>query len=512
MIKLIFTTSTSAAFEWQNGEAYYRSEEYTVSLNGKEAYCGNTNVFSLFGLTPDTEYTVSSDNVSLTFTTGSETAAMSARDFGAVGDGVTDDTAALQTAINCLPVGARLYIPDGVYLTAPLCLKSHMTLELAEGATLLGTPDRGSYPVIPGTVADLNGDYLHLGVWEGFSVPMYQALLFAEHAEDITIVGRGTLDGNGEAGGWWQEAVRRGHIKLPRLFFCNRCDSIRLHGTRFTSSPNWNIHPYFSSNVEIIDIAVTAPKNSPNTDGIDPEACDRVDIIGCRISVGDDCIAIKSGKYELARLFGRPASRHTVRNCLMEFGHGALTLGSEIGGGLKELTVNRCVFDRTDRGLRIKTRRGRGERSDIDGVTFENIKMTGVLTPIVINSFYFCDSDGKSDYVQTREALPVDERTPHLGSFIFRNMTCEGCEAAACYCEGLPERPIDSITFENIEFSFSEDARASVPAMCYGVGEMHRAGMIFKSVDELILRNVRVIGTVGEELTVEKVGKIAREA
>jgi polygalacturonase len=273
-------------------------------------------------------------------------------------------------------------------------------------------------------------------------------------------------------------------------------------------SPSWNVHPYFSDNIDVIDVAVEAPKNSPNTDAIDPEACDRVDIIGCRLSVGDDCIAIKSGKIELARIFKRPASRHTVRNCLMEFGHGALTLGSELGGGVRDLVVERCVFSKTDRGLRIKTRRGRGKHSIVDGVLFENIKMDGVLTPIVINSFYHCDPDGRDEYVQTREPLPIDDRTPYLGKFTFKSISCTDCEIAACYCEGLPERPIDSITLENVDFSFSEDARTDFPAMCDNVERYSCAGMIFRQVRSLTLKNVSLNGIRGERLITSAVGSI----
>ena len=513
MIKAIFTTSTSATFEWQNNLPYYKDGEYTVYLDGRAVLCTSTNVFSLFGLTPGREYTLTADGLAgeLKFKTNEESCAVSARDFGALGDGIADDTTALQTAINCLPKGGRLYIPEGVYLTAPLCLKSHITLELAEGATLLGTPDRSRYPIIPGTVSNLNGGELHLGTWEGESVPMHQSLIFAEHCEDITIIGRGTLNGNGELGGWWAPEIRRGPIKRPRICFFNRCDGIHLQGITVCNSPNWNIHPYFSNNVDIIDVKVRAPKDSPNTDAIDPEACDRVDIIGCRLSVGDDCIAIKSGKIDIARIFKRPASRHTVRNCLMEFGHGALTLGSELGGGVKDLTVNRCIFDRTDRGLRIKTRRGRGKYSVIDGVLFENIKMSGVLTPIVINSFYHCDADGKSDYVQSREPLPIDDRTPYLGSFAFRNISCEDCEIAACYCEGLPERPIESILIENMSFGFKSDAISATPAMCGHIEKCSRAGMILKNVRALTLKNVTLSGVIGERLITSNVGSITED-
>lgn len=514
MIKLLFTSSTSTCFEWQNENAYYMGENYKIYLNGEPVYEGNTNVFSLFHLTPGTTYELSSDkwDEKLIFTTKDESACVNVRDFGAKGDGVTDDTTACQSAINCLPKDGRLYFPKGTYLVAPLCLKSHMTLELEEGATILGSPNKSDYPVIPGKLADMQtGKEVHFGTWEGLAVEMHQALIFAEYAEDISIVGQGTINGNGEAGGWWIDVMNY-PIGRPRLLFFNRCDGVHVHGILAKDSASWQIHPYFSKNVDLLDLDIQAPKDSPNTDAIDPEACDVVNILGCRFSVGDDCIAIKSGKIDLGRTFKQPANRHTITNCLMEFGHGAVTLGSEMAGGVTNLTVNRCVFRKTERGLRIKTRRGRGKDAIIDGVLFENIEMEGVITPIVINMWYnCCDPDRHSEYVWSREKLPVDDRTPYLGKFTFRNMECRDCEAAACYCDGLPEQPIGEIVIENINFTYSENARPFKCASRDFLEDFCRAGMYFDNVENLVIRNVTVDGADGEELLAHNIGKLVRE-
>ena len=514
MLNLLFTSSCSAAFEWQNDHPYYTEGEYTVYLNGEQVHKGNTNVFSLFGLSPDTQYTVTSDRLDgeLVFSTGSEPCALSVRDFGAVGDGVTEDTVAIQTAINCMPRGARLVFEKGTYLTAPLCLKSHITLEFREGAVLLGSTDKTKYPKIPGELPDLNGEQtVHFGTWEGNAVMMHQALVFAEYAEDITIVGPGRVDGNAQNAGWWID-VKSYTVGRPRLLFVNRCDGVRVHGIHARNAASWQMHPYFSKNIDFIDMFISAPKDSPNTDAIDPEACDRVDIIGCRFSVGDDCIAIKSGKIDIGRAFKTPANRHTIRNCLMQFGHGAVTLGSEMAGGVTNLTVNRCVFIGTDRGLRIKTRRGRGKDAVIDGVLFENIRMEGVITPIVINMWYnCCDPDRNSEYVWSRKHLPVDERTPYLGEFTFRDMECLDCEAAACYCDGLPEMPIGSITLERIRFTFAENARPFKPAMREFMEEFLKVGMYFDNVKKLSVSEVSVEGVIGDELIANNIGEIVKK-
>ena len=512
MLKTLFISSGSACFEWKNELPYYAENEYTIYLNGNPVLKSNTNVFSLFGLKPDTEYKLKSSTGAgtITFRTEKDTCGVNVCDFGAKADGITDDTLAIQTAINCLPRGAKLYFPAGTYLTAPLCLKSHMVMELSEGATILGHTDTKRYPVIPGHTFDMvNGNEIEFGTWEGNSVKMHQALIFAEYAEDITIIGPGTVDGNAQNSIWWQNP--KAEIGRPRLLFFNRCDGIRVHGITAQNSAAWQFHPYYSKNIDLLDISIFAPKDSPNTDAIDPEACDIVNIIGCKFSVGDDCIAIKSSKIDMARKYRTPANRHTIRNCIMQFGHGAITLGSEMSGGVTNLTVNKCVFRKTDRGLRIKTRRGRGNTAIIDGVLFENIKMEGVVTPIAINMWYnCCDPDRESEYVWSREHLPVDDRTPYLGEFTFRNIDCTDCEAAACYCDGLPEQPIKSITFENIRFSFAKDARPAHPIMRSFLDQVCKLGMYFDNVETLTLSNVDIDGAEGENLIANHVQTIIK--
>ncbi len=512
MIKTLFISSGSACFEWENNLPYYAENEYTVYLNGEEVLTSNTNVFSIFGLKPDTEYTITTsvNEDVITFKTEKSACVINVRDFNASGDGITDDTVAIQTAINCMPKHAKLFFPKGTYLTSPLCLKSHITLELDKDAVLLGHTDTDKYPVIPGHTQDMiSGEDIEFGTWEGNSVVMRQGLIFAEYAEDITIIGPGTIDGNAQNSIWWDNP--KSPIARPRLLFFNRCENIRVHGIIAQNSASWQLHPYYSKNIDFLDISIFAPKDSPNTDAIDPEACDIVNIIGCKFSVGDDCIAIKSSKIDVAKKYKTPANRHTIRNCIMQFGHGAITLGSEMSGGVTNLTVNRCVFRQTDRGLRIKTRRGRGKYAVIDGVLFENIKMDGVITPIAINMWYnCCDPDRYSEYVWSRDALPVDDRTPYLGEFTFKNMECTGCEAAACYCDGLPERPIKSITFENINFSFAENARPANPIMKNFVEPACKMGMYLDNVETLIVKNVNVIGAEGDEIIANHVGRIIK--
>ena len=268
------------------------------------------------------------------------------------------------------------------------------------------------------------------------------------------------------------------------------------------------MHPYFSEDLKFIDLKLVNPKNSPNTDGCDPESCNHVEIIGVYFSVGDDCIAIKAGKIFMGRKYKKPSENFIIRNCSMNFGHGAVVLGSEMSGGIKNIAVSQCYFNQTDRGLRIKTRRGRGKDAVIDGITFENIQMNEVLTPLVVNMFYYCDPDGHSEYVYSKEKLPVDDRTPYLGKFLFKDITCENVNVAAGTFFGLPEQPIESISLENVSFSYAEHPVSGLPAMMDGLEKMSGKGLIFNYVNEVNLNNVIFENFNEQEVEITEVGKV----
>ena len=501
-VDLRYCGVSSACFELRNDTPYYAPTPFTASLAGGESRACESNVFSFYGLNPDTDYTLSLTgeglHETLRFRTKAESCALDVRAFGAVGDGAHDDTDAIRTAIGCLPAGGRLLFPAGRYLSRPQMLKSHITLEFCAGATLLGWPVREDYPIIPGAVSALDGQEVHLGGFEGNAVPMYQSLLTAQYAEDITILGPGCIDGNAGNTDFWTH-FKQFPTARPRLLFFNRCRDIVVHGIHACNAPSWQLHPYYSQNLAFYDLLISAPKDSPNTDALDPESCDRVEIIGCRFSVGDDCIAIKSGKIELGTKLNVPASRHTIRNCLMNFGHGAVVLGSEIGAGVRELSVSRCWFRGTDRGLRIKSRRGRGRNCRVDGVSFENIRMEGVLTPFAVNLWYnCCDPDRFSEYVWSREALPVDGRTPYFGRFRFAHIRCTDAQVAACYIDGLPEAPVEEVEFEDVSVSFAADAKPGIPIMENFAKPRCRLGLYFDNVRHIRIRNVKLEGVDGE--------------
>ena len=506
---ILYVSSVSACFELENSSPYYSETAYDVTVNGAPALMGErTNVFSLFDLEPGETYSVAVGGETIIFTTATETGCISVKDFGAAGDGVIDDTAAIQCAIDCCPTGGRVTVPAGTYFVRPLVLKSDMTLELKKGATLLADTCEEHYPILPGSVSDARtGEELHFSSWEGNPFPCRQSFISAHYAKNIAIVGQGVIDGNAINGNWWVDVKKR-TIGRPKLVWLNKCENVMFHGILGRNSACWNFHPFFSKGIHFYHTAVEAPKDSPNTDGTDPESCDDVRYIGMRFSVGDDAIAIKAGKMYMGMKYQTPATNHLVRNCLMEYAHGAMVLGSEMSGGVKDLTVSQCYFKHTDRGLRIKTRRGRGKYAVIDGVEFSNIKMDNVMAPLVMNMYYFCDPDGHEEIVWSKEPHPVDDGTPYLGSFLFRDMECTDCEWAAGYFYGLTEQPIGSVTIENVSFTFREDASEGMPAMMDYIDKECKRGLYFNCVKKVALKNVTMTGQEGDRLITINVDEV----
>jgi polygalacturonase len=513
MIKQIFTSAVSATFELDNNDIYYAKKAYDVYLDDVLILSQvKTNVFSVYDLLPKTKYVIKVNDMQFNFETEKASAIINVKDFNAKGDGENDDTLAIQTAFYACPKEGVVVIPEGKYLVSPLFLVNDITIYLKENAILLGETDRKKYPILPGSIKLINDKRLELSSWEGESKPTFASLITGLSINNVKFVGQGVIDEQAHLSDWWiDHKVMRGGAWRPKGVFLSQCSHISFQGLTIKNTPSWNLHPYFSQYINFIDLNIESPKDSPNTDGCNPEACSHVNVIGVKFSVGDDCIAIKSNKFDLGMKYKTPTSHMVVRNCLMQYGHGAVVLGSETSAGVKDLSVTQCYFKQTDRGLRIKTRRGRGKTSVIDGIVFKHIYMEDVLTPLVMNMYYFCDDDGKTEYVWSKNALPIDERTPYLGKFTFKDITCDGVHAAAGFFYGLPEQPIKSIVLDDVTFNFAENPIESIPAMMSFLEPMKSAGLQFNYVDHVKLNNVRFNGVVGKKVNLEHVKKYENE-
>lgn len=513
---ILFVSGRSATVQLKDGGLYQTTRPYVLTLNGEPWGMAETVVTSLYGLWPDTDYTLKvrdGDRVvaELTFRTEEESYTLDVRRFGAVGDGVHDDTAAIQAAINCCPKKGRVLIPAGEYHVLPLFIKSHIRIEIAKGAALRLETDRSKFPILPGITqsTDETKD-LNLGSWEGNPLDMFAAFISGYKAEDVVIYGQGVLDGRGDQSDWWKEWKKRRGAWRPRMFFINHCKQVTVQGLTFRNSPAWNLQPYFSKHLKFLNITVNAPADSPNTDGFDPESCKDILVAGAHFSLGDDCIAIKAGKLYMGSTYQTPTTDMEVAHCLMENGHGGVTVGSEMAGGVQHVRVHDCLMRNTDRGLRVKTRRGRGQDGVIDDIVFDHVLMEHVGTPVVVNSMYFCDPDGRSEYVQSREKQPVDERTPRIGTVTFRHVKATEVTCAG-YFLGLPEKPIEHVVMENVDITCAADPAPMQPAMACGVEACVRQGMVAVNVDAMTMKNVKVSGQDGVLLTCENVGQVSEE-
>ena len=354
-----------------------------------------------------------------------------ARTYGAKADGSTKDTKAIQAAIDdCAKAGGgTVKLSGGTFLSAPIVLKSNITLDIAKDTTLLGSPDHADYPA--------KTEFRAAGT---------QSLVSATDAEKIAIVGGGTIDGNGES--WWVQARATrnagvvGTVQFrPRLIVFDHCKHIRMEGVTVQNSPSWQIVPYYTDDVIIRDVRILAPARSPNTDAIDPFSSSNVIIDHVYADVGDDDVAIKSG---IANSPGpdAPSKNITITDCEFLHGHG-LSIGSEIAGGAQNIHAERIHFKGTDQGIRIKANRDRG--NDVSDISFKDITMEDVKTSILISAYYpkaMPEGDVKAE--------PLTRLTP-----FFHNITIENVKSInspwAGVIVGLPESPVKDIVLKNVD-------------------------------------------------------------
>lgn len=496
-MKILYISPVSVTLELENDSIYFSNNFFDVYINGKlKIKDCKTNAFSIYGLEPNKEYEVEALNEKISFKTKKVSEIKNTKFIE--NDGIRNVTKELQSLIDSCKNDSLLVFEKGTYLITSLKLKSNLTVYLKKDAKIIGDINKDNYEVIP-PFEIINDKRIERGVFEGTPRYMLLSIINITDAKNVSLIGEGTIDGRAELGPWWIDVKNLPYVR-PHLVFINNSENIVLDSLTIKNSPCWTIHPYFAKNISFFNLYIENPKDSPNTDGIDPQFVEDCKIIGVHFSVGDDCISIKSGKLDLARMHEEVSKNITIRNCWMQYGHGAIALGSEISRGLENLDCERCFFDHTDRGLRIKVRRGRGDICRIDNILFKNIKMDGVLTPITMNMFYFCDPDGKTNYVQTKEKLPIDDRTPYLGKFTFKNIEATNCEFAAGYFYGLPEQFIEEINIIDSTFSFNNNAKEGKPIMMCDAEVCSRKGFVAYYVNKLHLKNVILKGNIGEKI------------
>jgi polygalacturonase len=494
-VTTLLVTPRSATFEVRNAHAYRAPTPHQVWIAGQCVLETHRNVLTVWGLSPARLYEVrvltEGREFALSVYTEKETAYLDAREFGARGDGAHDDTSALQAMLSVCPVGGTASLPAGTWLSGPLFLPSGINLELRADARLLGHDRIEAWPVLPAKfVSREHGTTRVLGTWEGRAAPMHAALLNLIEARDVRVFGPGRIEGGARADTWWSRPKAPFGGWRPRTVYLAHAQDVALCGLSLRDSPSWTVHALECQDLRVLDVDIESPIDSPNTDGINPESCERVLIAGARISTGDDCIALKSG---MPGEDPRPPTRDVeIGNCLLEHGHGAIVLGSECAGGIVDVLARDCRMERTDRGLRIKTRRDRGPRARIDRVRLRDCVMTGVGTPIAINALY--DGGGVDPPPMAPLTGAAATRMPSIGLVQVERVVCDDTRHCAVYALGFPENPVEELRIDRLRVRFADDATPGAPDMAPGMPLMCRAGLHVMHVARQHLTEIDIDG------------------
>jgi polygalacturonase len=384
-------------------------------------------------------------------------------DYGADADGNTSSTVAFGQAIAACHEadGGRVVVPAGDYVSGPIHLLSNVYLHVSEGATIRFTTD--------------SDDYLPLVLVRdgGILCYNYSPLIYAIGQKNIGVTGKGTLDGQASYNNWWAwKSTNTGIVKLradaaagvpveerlmgdgyflrPNMIQLVDCRNVLLQDFTIRQSPRWTIQPVFCENV--IGRGLQIYGTGPNNDGFNPDSCDNVLIKDCHFNTGDDCIAVKSGYNEDGLRIKRPSRRIVVRRCTMDEGHGAVTIGSEMSGGVRYLFAEHCVFDGSDMdtGLRFKTTRGRG--GVVEYVYARDIEMGVIGREAIKFNMYYSGTGATGP-------------EPTFRHFMFENIQCNNSGRYGIYINGLDTNPVDDVVMKNVWIGQTPTATSIVGAV-----------------------------------------------
>jgi len=375
-------------------------------------------------------------------------------DFGAVGDGVTDDTCAIQAALDrcaqiaqCYGSMTRVRVPPGTYLSHGQSIRSNVTLQF-DGAAVDASAAYDTDASVPGEAKlQFSDDLTAYPSRNG--VPLIVGLINAASVTNVAITGNGVIDGAGAK--WWSlfdNTWSPAGID-PRPYLVNIVNSTNLtiSDVTFRNSPKFHLFFQNCTNIDVHGITIRAPGDSPNTDGVDPKSCLHVKISNCDISTGDDNVAISSNSRTG---YPRPTSNDTeVSNCKFGAGHG-VSIGSPTYGDVGGMNVHDCTFDGTDNGLRIKSNASSG--GVVDGITYTNISLENVKNVIVLDGYY---SDKSNIPALTGDAgivPPQVANEPNFRNIHFKNVTATNSGTAGII-RGRIESPFSNITLENVSIA-----------------------------------------------------------
>lgn len=464
-------------------------------------------------------------------------------EFGAKSGGQFLCSQAFADAIDALAKkgGGRVIIPRGTWLTGPITLKSNIELHSESGALVIFSKDKNLYPLV-----ETN--------FEGYNTYRCMSPINGRDLENVAITGSGIFDGSGDvwrpvkkdkltesqwkklmaSGGvlsenkktWYpsQEYIdgeKQAEMNVPRSLHTKAefekirdflrpvmvslisCNKVLLDGPVFENSPAWCIHPLMCENFTMRNTTVRNPWYSQNGDGIDIESCKNSAIHDSNFDVGDDGICIKSGKDKEGRDRGIPNENLIVKNCVVFHGHGGVTVGSEMSGGVKNLHVSNCTFIGTDVGLRFKSTRGRG--GVVQDIYISNVEMINIPTQAISFNLYYAGRDpsedkDSGDSSRAPKLLPVTEETPQFKDIFIHDVTCNGAYQGI-FLQGLPEMKLENVELTNIRME------ADYGLICSDANRVRVKNLVLKTkyapvIDLKNSTNVTIDGLAAEGETV----------
>ncbi len=419
-------------------------------------------------------------------------------DYGAVSGGVFSNTKAFSTAVELASeTGGRVIVPDGIWLTGPIELKSGVELHLEDNAVILFDKNAEEYPLI-------ETDF------EGIRRIRTVSPVYAENVHDIAITGKGVIDGSGHLwrpvkhfkvterqwngllqkspyilgnneGGMWvpTESIFEGRnygevfpdhegalkeeapyydFYRPVMVSLKNCKRVLIEDVQLQNSPAWCLHPYFCEDVTVKGVRINNPYYAQNGDGIDIESCKNVEVCYCNFTTGDDGICIKSGKGAEARKIYGPCENIHIHHCYVGHSHGGFVIGSEMSRGVRNVLVEDCTFMDSDIGIRMKSTIGRG--GVVENITMRRINMVNMLQEAVIMTMNYVHHN-----INYNEVVEESEKPEDIP--VFRDMLVD-----ECYCKGakvgvkiagLKGRPytIRNVAFKNCNFTAEQDKELS---------------------------------------------------
>lgn len=381
--------------------------------------------------------------------------------YGANAEAGFDNSNAIKTAIAACHAagGGRVVVPAGRFETGAVHILSNVNLHLQQNAVLSFYTDPAHYqPYV-------------MTRWEGVELMGYSPLIYAFEQENIALTGEGILEGNGSESQWWpwkgqwkhtpwqlNPATDQANTRTPlfamaeagvpvseRVFSDNflrppfiqpyRCKRVLIENVTVRNSPFWLINPVLSD--DVIVRGVNCVSHGPNSDGCNPESCNRVLVENCLFDTGDDCIALKSGRNNDGRRLATPVQNVVIQDCIMRAGHGGVVLGSEISGGARNIFARRCRMSSPDldRGIRIKTNSVRGGL--IENIYIRDIEIGEVRDAIVINFFY--------------EEGDAGQFMPQVKNLHISNLRVKKAQRAFVL-RGFERAPINGVSLHNVHF------------------------------------------------------------